>query len=357
MCRVNPEYTKHVINQRGKKVLYVRVIRSIYGCIEAALLWFELYKETLENEGFILNPYEMCIANKVIDGHQCTVAWYVDDNKVSHRDPNVVTSILNMIESKFGKLTVTRGKVHDYLGMKMVLKDKFFEISMKKQIEEAIEIFGEETSGYVTSPCARHLLESRENAEKLDEVRKEIFHTVTAKLLYIEKRARPDIETAVSYLTTRVDKSDMDDWKKLRRVIQFLKQTADDVRIIGCHNLDSLYTWVDAAYGVWLNMRSQTGGCMSMGRGMINCKSSKQKLNTKSSTESEIVALSDYVPYNLWFRNFMMEQGYEIQKNVIFQDNQSAMKMEINGRHSCTGNSRHIDIRYFLQRTEWIRKS
>ena len=83
---------------------------------------------------------------------------------------------------------------------------------------------------------------------------------MTAKLLYLEKRARPDIETAISFLTTRVDKSDEDDWKKLKRVIQYLKQTIDDVRIIGCENLRSVYTWVDAAYGVWLNMRSQTGG-------------------------------------------------------------------------------------------------
>ena len=87
---------------------------------------------------------------------------------------------------------------------------------------------------------------------------------------------------------------------------------------------------------------------MSMGIGMINYKSSKQKLNMKSLTESEIVVLSDYLPYNIWFRNFMNEQGYEIVKNIVYQDNQSAMKMEINGRNSCTGNSRHIDIRYFF---------
>ena len=63
MCDVNPEYRQHVVVHGGKKILYVRVIRSIYGCIKAALLWYELYKETLENEGFILNPYENCIAN------------------------------------------------------------------------------------------------------------------------------------------------------------------------------------------------------------------------------------------------------------------------------------------------------
>ena len=99
MCNVNLEYRQHVIMQRGKKFLYLRVIRSIYGYIEAALLWYELYKENLENESFVLNPYEMCKANKTIDGHHHTIAWYVDDNKISHQDPKAVTNILNMIES------------------------------------------------------------------------------------------------------------------------------------------------------------------------------------------------------------------------------------------------------------------
>ena len=168
MCRVNPEYKNHVRHHKGKKILYVKVIRSIYGCIEAALLWYELYDRTLEGEGFKLNPYERCIANKVIDGQQCTVAWSVDNNKISHNDPRVVMNVLNMIEEKFGKLTVIRGRKHDYLGMKIELKEKHFEISMKKQIEEAIEALGEEVSGLVTSLCARHLLETREDAMKLE---------------------------------------------------------------------------------------------------------------------------------------------------------------------------------------------
>ena len=84
-----------------------------------------------------------------------------------------------------------------------------------------------------------------------------------------------------------------------------------------------------------------------MGLGTLHCKSSKQKLNTRSSTESELVGVSEYLPYNIWQINFYKEQGYDILKNIVFQDNQSAIKMEINGRNSCTGNSRHIDIKYF----------
>ena len=87
---------------------------------------------------------------------------------------------------------------------------------------------------------------------------------------------------------------------------------------------------------------------MSLGRKAIHCRSAKQKLNTKSSTEAELVGVSDYLPYNLWARIFLQEQGYELKSNAIFQDNQSTICMSTNGRTSCTGNSRHINVRYFF---------
>ena len=96
------------------------------------------------------------------------------------------------------------------------------------------------------------------------------------------------------------------------------------------------------------NMRGVTGGCMSMGLGVFHARSSKQKINTKSSTETELVGASEYLPFNIWALNFLEAQGYKIENNVLFQDNQGAMLMEKNGRNSCTGNSRHISIRYFF---------
>ena len=79
-------------------------------------------------------------------------------------------------------------------------------------------------------------------------------------------------------------------------------------------------------------------------------RSLKQKLNTKSSRETEIVGMSEYVPCNIWLNMFLKEQGYDLLDNVVFQDNQSAIRMEINQRNSCAGNSRHIHIRYFFMK-------
>ena len=350
MCKVDPSHQNNIVYEKGKKVLYVRVVRAIYGCIESAMLWYNLYVSTLKELGFTLNPYDKCVANKLVNGTQCTMAWYVDDNKLSHKDPKVVDALLQEMTNRFGELTVTRGDEHTFLGMKLKIDriKKFFTVDMTDQIEETIQAFGESIDGEVASPAAKYLFNVPENDEEIDDEREERFHTVVAKLLYIMKRARPDLEPSVAFLCTRVSKCGSSDWKKLRRVLQYAKQTLHDHRVIGASSFNDVFTFVDASYGVYDNMRGVTGGCMSMGRGVFHARSSKQKLNTKSSTETELVGVSEYLPFNIWAMQFLHEQGYEVKTNTLFQDNQGAMLMERNGRNSCTGNSRHINIRYFF---------
>ena len=76
-------------------------------------------------------------------------------------------------------------------------------------------------------------------------------------------------------------------------------------------------------------------------------KSTKQKLNTKSSTEAEVVGASDYLPSTIWAMKFMEHQGHPITTSYYEQDNQSAMKLEKNGRASVQQKLHHIDIHYF----------
>jgi len=123
MCEVNPEYKKYVRYEKGVKVLYLRVLRALYGCLESALLWYNLYSTTLSKLGFKLNPYDLCVANKMINGSQCTIAFYVDDNKISHKDPKVVQKVISEIEKHFGKLTVQTGSEFDFLGMDVKLRN------------------------------------------------------------------------------------------------------------------------------------------------------------------------------------------------------------------------------------------
>jgi hypothetical protein len=107
MCDVCSEYVQYVCYERGKKVLYLKLLKALYGCVKSALPWYKLFSGELQGMGFELNPYNTCVANKTIDGQQCTIAWYVDKTKILHDDNKVVTNVIERIEKKFGKMSVT----------------------------------------------------------------------------------------------------------------------------------------------------------------------------------------------------------------------------------------------------------
>ena len=68
------------------------------------MLWHTLYIHTLKCLGFELDHYDMCVANKIVDSSKCTIAFYVDDNKISHRDPKVVDEIIEWIKKSSAML-------------------------------------------------------------------------------------------------------------------------------------------------------------------------------------------------------------------------------------------------------------
>ena len=86
LCDVDEGYKQYVSIENGKKVLYLQLLKALYGCLRFALLWYELYSSKLQGMGFILNPYETCVANKTINGKQCSIGYYVDDNISTHAE-------------------------------------------------------------------------------------------------------------------------------------------------------------------------------------------------------------------------------------------------------------------------------
>jgi hypothetical protein len=122
MTRVDPDlYKKYTTKENGKDVLYVKLEKALYGTVQAALLfWENLTTFLVEELGFVKNPYDQCVVNKIIDGKQCTILWHVDDLKLSHVDQAVLEDILGKLNVKYGKeapLVVTRGLIHEYLGI------------------------------------------------------------------------------------------------------------------------------------------------------------------------------------------------------------------------------------------------
>ena len=175
-----------------------------------------------------------------------------------------------------------------------------------------------------------------------------IFHTNIAKLMFLSKRARPDVQIPVAFLCTRVKEPDRDNWKKLGRIMKYLKGTIGLPLILSIDDTGVIKWFVDASFAVHNDMKSHTGMFMSMGTGAAAAASLKQKLDTTSMTESELVGVNDEMPQVLWTRYFLEAQGCIIVDNILYQDNQRSMKLEQNGKRSSGKRTRHINIRYFF---------
>ena len=350
LVKAAPEYAEYLEYENGVAVIYVELDKALYGTLQGAFLFWKNLSSFLISIGFELNPYDSCVANKNINGKQCTVLWHVDDLKISHQDPKVVDDVIAKLNVKYGELqplTVTRGNEHVYLGMEIDYGvPGAVQIKMLEYTKEILADVPDDMNGTALTPAGDKLFDVEES-EPLDKPTSEVFHTLTAKLLFLCKRSRPDLQLPVAYLSTRVRSPTVSDYKKLKRAMQYLRGTAHlFLTLEGTHDPE---WWVDASYGVHPDMRSHTGGTMSMGYGSVYSRSTRQKLNTKSSTEAELVGVDDMMPMILWTRLFLQQQGWGCTKStIIYQDNMSAMLLEKNGKRSSGRRTRHLDIRYFF---------
>ena len=131
-------------------------------------------------------------------------------------------------------------------------------------------------------------------------------------------------------------------------MLGYLKGTVHMPLVLSADSLTMSRWWVDAAFGVHNDCRGHTGAGMSLGQGMVLSYSWKQKINTKSSTEAELVGVDDSLGYILWARYFMQEQGYDMDASLLYQDNMSAILLETNGKASSTKRTKHIKVKYFF---------
>jgi hypothetical protein len=360
LINMEPQYRKFVVLENGKRVIYTVVLRAIYGMLESSLMWYNQFRGDLEGIGFEFNAYDPCIANRVVNGKQQTIRFHVDDLLSSHVDPKVNDEFAVWLNDKYGSIkpcTIVRGKLHRYLGMMLDFTvDGKVKFRMDEYVERMIDEFPVKFDETVTqeTPAANDLLEAGRGELLSDDLR-ETFHSYVARGLFLSKRARLDIHPTISVLATRVRKPNESDWKKLVRMMRYLYCTKKWHKTLKADSLSIIKHYVDASFAVHPDFRSHTGSTMTMGSGAMLAKSSKQKLNSRSSTEAELIGVDDAITMILWTKLFMEAQGYVVEENIIYQDNKSSILLEKNGRKSAGKRSRAINIRYFFV-TDHVKK-
>ena len=280
------------------------------------------------------------------NGTQCTVAVHVDDLLITSESKDLIESLCVGLKNKYGDISQTDGPVENYLGMVFDLRHAGeARVSMKGFVDDLLE--ESEISGVARTPATDGLFEIRDKPP-VTEDRRMRFHSLAAKILYLAKRSKPLCLTAISFLTTRVTKFTSDDEEKRQRLVWYIRHSRTRGILLSPGVMGiTIRMFVDAAYGVHQDRTSHTGSSVVIGdRGAVHCKSTKQSSMSKSSTEAELIALSDSANQALYLRWFLIDQGYKMGPVTSYQDDSSTMALVARGKPGAE-RTRHIDIRYF----------
>jgi len=195
-----------------------------------------------------------------------------------------------------------------------------------------------------TTPCDQKLFDEPKEEELIPDPR--IYRSQVMKLMYLT-RTRPDIKLPVTYLSTKMQSPRNGDYIKLYRVAKYVNLTSGFKMRFQPSNMQ-LNCSADASYAVHVDGKGHSGFCMWFGttNAAISVISKKQTLASSSSTESEMIALSEAGKRVVWTRDYLQELGYQQGATTIEQDNQSCVTLTNKGPGRA-GQSKSIRVRNF----------
>jgi hypothetical protein len=345
--KLDPNLQQYV-QQDG--TMLVELTKALYGLPEAAKLWHLHLKDVLSKAGYQQSHDDQCLFNKRKYNEVSTLCLHVDDMLHAYTGNKLKEELHEHLNKTYQELKVQKLDANNsisYLGMDIKLDKvrKQVMISMPKYTEDLLEGF--EGLSKAKTPAAADLFEMDNSSPKVDG--KE-FLSKLMKLMYLAKRVRYDILLPCTFLASRAKDPTEQDLVKLNRVFKYLNGTRDLFLTLKPRSLE-IYAYVDSSYAVHSDAKGHSGRFVSLGMegGPVYVKSIKQKLVSRSSTESELIGLTDAVSDVLWLRKILRFLGYgKDTPGIIFQDNTSTIFMSEQGRAGKTGNAKHIDVRYFF---------
>jgi hypothetical protein len=222
-----------------------------------------------------------------------TICWHVDDLFLGHKNLNTVSHTLQWLQARYATpdkpLKATHDYKRDYLGMNIDLSTAgTVSFDMIPYVKKVLQDFPEKITGVASSPAADHLFKicASNEARILPESQAIAYHHTVAQLLFLSRVCR-DIQTAVAFLTTRVKQLDKDNWGKLNHVLKYLNGTCYLKLTLAANSLSILHWYVNASHQIHDDCQGHTGAFLTLGTGAVTSSSNKQKINTKSLTESE----------------------------------------------------------------------
>lgn len=361
-----PIYKKYV-DDRGCFV--GRLSRSLYGlCQSSGNLFREISRFLIDELGFVANQKDVCSFARVRKGVQTSLVLFIDDILMTSVSESHLNIFIKEFQRRFPKVTVKSGDTLPYLGMLLNFERSpkgsgggKCTVSMPAYCEKIEELWTRvhnnakfadpniKGNAIISTdiPASPNLFEQDDESPLLQQHQSDDFHSIVATILFMAKRARPELLCATSYLTTKVKAPTVQDWGKLRKLVSFIAGTKEKGLVLQPKGI-WVEAWADAAYGIHqADRRSHSGTIVSIGGAPIYCSSKRQGLTAKSAAEAEIICVSDAATMITWAQHFLALQGYgQLPAARLWEDSASTIFNLKRGAPTALG-SRHYEIRYF----------
>jgi hypothetical protein len=355
LVAVDPSTAAYIRSSGG---IAVKLKRALYGTVQASRLWYEKVSTVLVGAGFRKNQYDACVFHKTHHGENIVIGIHVDDLLVCSASEAGIDFVASVMKKSFRAINETRGALLEYLGMRIEETPEGVVVSMPGHARECIASFAaHDALGRSATPSDAKLFEVDETLPQLHKAKADAFHTIVAKTLFLGTKTRPDIATTISFLTTRVSGPTMEDWNKLRKLMSYISGTIDHGILYRRGKPAALTAYIDASHGCHRDGSSRTGIVITLGGGAVCFKSTKQRTVTLSSTEAELVALTEGSSYVMWLRNLLDDLWVaDTGPTVVYQDNESTLKL-VASTKTHQQRTRHLNCKYFSVRERVNEKS
>ena len=341
---VKGAYLKSKINKRLKEHLviclpngqYAILDKYLYGLKQSGLQWQNNITNFLLKNDFTPTSDPLLFQKKFQNEDFLITSIHVDDfycisNKRTHLD-----DFYNIMLQKYDNITVKHGNNLQYLGLSIVKNssDNTIHVSQPAYIEKILQ----ECNMDLKSPCSTPMSSTADISEHNDKsdsksndpVDKLEYMRLVGMINYLAIYTRPDLLYSLSIVSQASNNPTQRDLLRVKRIFRYILQTKDKHLIFTQSTTMDVLCYVDASHNSYKNGRAHYGFAFMFGEGnAVFCvKSTKLKIVTLSSTESEYMALAFALREGIFIVRLLKELGFYNNKPIkFFQDNQPVIDM------------------------------
>ncbi|KAF5094301.1 hypothetical protein DV451_005044 [Geotrichum candidum] len=332
--------------EKGHEDLVCKLNKSLYGLKQAPSCWNEKIGSVLTSLGFSRNESDYGLYSEGSGRDLIFLALYVDDLLIAGANPAQVDTVKGKLASVFKMKDL--GPASYFLGMRINQTKDFITLDVSKYVTDTLKHFGMSDSKSAPTPLpSTHLSEFKDSDPDADAT---LFRSIVGKLIYAANCARPDLATAVGFLSRHMKAPKAIHLNAAKHTLRYLAGTVDLGITYRRQNKFELVGYADADWGSDSKDRiSISGYLFKLSGGPLTWACRKQKTVAGSSSEAEYVALSEAAKECVWLLQITSEMKIDIPKPVtIHEDNQGCIAIAQNSVHH--QRTKNMDIKYHISR-------